>query len=531
MMEVFEKEQRGMILPDDIEVCHGLIRELWSLVENKDGDILYLKQRLQDLLRDKFGRSSEKLSPGQLLMFGQEVEDFLRAGEPEVAGKEGEKGGGQEKLSGRKNGGGGRKPIAANVRRERKHYFPEEEDMVCQCCGGRKQEVGVVVLDQLDYVPASFKVIEHATHKFACRECQEGMVEGERPAQIHNGGKAAEGLISQIATAKWADHLPLHRQEKIYAREGVEIARSSMGRWLDMSARAAKPITDRMHELILQCRVIQADESPVNFLDKNRLPKKSKTGYAWAYYGDEKHPYVLYDLQPDRTAERPKEILRGYTNFLLTDGYGGYDWFDPERSANCNVHARRYFEKALKYDKKKSGMVLALYSELYKIEARIKGSSAEEIISVRQSESLPILNQMKALLVEWQVKTPPKTTLGIAINYALARWEKLCQFTRHAFLSMDTNLVENAIRPIALGRKNWLAIGSEEALETASILASLVNTCKRLGINPFLYLRDIFIRLGREDVCIDDLLPDRWVLENPLDQFSASAATSAAMVS
>jgi hypothetical protein len=284
-----------------------------------------------------------------------------------------------------------------------------------------------------------------------------------------------------------------------------------------MSAQAAMSLYDRMHEIILESDVVQADESPVLFLDKQRLPKKCKQGYAWSYYGDDKHPYVLYDLQPDRTAERPRAFLNGYSNLLLTDGYGGYDWFESERHANCLVHLRRKIEQSLKYDKTKAGTVLAMFNELYKIEDRMKGAPNAEVLLVRQTESLPLLNRMKELFLEWQIKTPPKTTLGIAINYALPRWEKLCRFTKHACLRPDTNLVENAIRPIALGRKNWLHIGSEEALLTTSVHASLVNTCKRLRLNPFLYLRDVFIRLGRGNECIDDLLPDRWQLQNVIE--------------
>jgi len=511
--------KREFKLPSDVEACHALILELLEHLESKDSDILCLKQRLQNLLRDKFGRSSEKLSPGQLLVFGQELEELL--------GREV----GQEKTDTpepsepakprKKHGGGGRKPIAPSVKRERRDYFPPEEEMTCRDCQAKKTEIGTEILEQLDYVPASFKVIEHCTHKFACKPCQEGVVEGERPAQIHSGGKPTEGVIAQISTAKFADHLPLYRQEQIYAREGVHVARSSMGRWLEMSAQAAMPLYDRMHEILLESKVIQADESPITLLDKNRLPKKCKQAYAWAYYGDQQHPYAFYDLQPDRTAERPKEILRGYANFLLTDGYGGYEWFPLERSANCNVHLRRYIEKSLKYDKKRAGSVIAMYSELYKIEARIKDLSDEEILRVRQSESLPILVRMKELFLEWQLKTPPKTPLGIAINYGLPRWEKLCRFTEHAFLRMDTNLVENSIRPIAVGRNSWQHIGAESALETASVHMTLVNTCKRLNLNPYLYLRDIFIRLGRGEDCIDDLLPDRWQLKHPLESKSS----------
>ena len=510
-------------LPNDLEACHALIRELALLLESKDADITRLKERLQEQLRQTFGRSSEKLSPGQLSLFREELEKLLQ--DSKSCGLEAVEASAKSRppTVGSKHGGGGRKRISPEVPRVPKHYFPNESELICSC-GAQKKEIGTERTEQVDYVPASFKVIEHVVHTFACKESQEGVVGGKRPAQILSGGKATEGMIAQVSVAKYSDHLPLHRQVQIYAREGVELSSSSMGRWLDASAEALKPIYERMHELILQSREVQADESPVLFIDKKRESKKGKTGYVWDLYGDADHPYTYFDFQPDRCAERAKKILKGFSNILLTDGYGGYKWYERLQSASCNVHNRRYFEKALKYDKKKAGMVLALYTELYKIEDLNKGLDEVQILEVRQRESLPIMNQMKGLLQSWQLGTPPKTSLGIAINYGLARWDKLCRFTEYGFLKLDTNLVENSIRPIAVGRKNWQQIGSEEALETASIHASLVNTCKRLGVNPYLYLRDVLIRLGQGNVVIDDLLPDRLENQNPLPQPESEAS-------
>jgi transposase len=509
-------------LPNDLEACHALIRDLALLLESKDADITRLKERLQEQLRQTFGRSTEKLSPGQLSLFREELEKMLQ--ESKSCGKEGleasEKN--TQPKAGSRHGGGGRNRISPTVPRVPEHHFPSDSELICSC-GEQKKEIGTEKTEQVDYVPASFKVIEHVVHAFACKKCQEGVVGGKRPAQILSGGKATEGLIAQVSVAKYADHLPLHRQVQIYAREGVDLSSSSMGRWLDASAEAMKPIYERMHELILQSRVVQADESPVLFIDKKREAKKGKTGYVWVLYGDADHPYTYFDFQPDRCAERARAILKGFSGILLTDGYGGYEWYERLQSASCNVHNRRYFEKALKYDKKRAGTVLALYTELYKIEELNKGLDEEQILEVRQRESVPLMNQMKELLQSWQIVTPPKTPLGIAINYGLARWDKLCRFTEYGFIKLDTNLVENSIRPIAVGRKNWLQIGSEEALETASIHASLVNSCKRLGVNPYLYLRDVLIRLGQGNVVIDDLLPDRWENQNPLPQPESEA--------
>ena len=199
-------ENNSILLPSDIETCHALILELQRLIDSKDDDILCLKQRLQNLLRDKFGSSSEKLSPGQLSIFAQELEELLKQGrEQEEDGKPEPK----EKVAAvkKKNGGGGRRPFSPKLVRVRKKYYPDESEMTCACCGDRKKEIGVEIVEQLDYIPASFKVIEHATYKYACKACQEGVVEGKKPEQILNGGMVTEGVIAQIVTAKFADHL------------------------------------------------------------------------------------------------------------------------------------------------------------------------------------------------------------------------------------------------------------------------------------------------------------------------------------
>jgi len=301
---------------------------------------------------------------------------------------------------------------------------------------------------------------------------------------------------------------------------------------MEQSAQELGKITDRMHELLLDCNVLQVDESPYDLIDKNRAGKKIKKGYVWTLFGDALAPYVYFQFQADRTGETAQKLIKGFSGFLVTDGYGGYDWYRADRSANCNVHSRRYFEKALKCDKKKAGAILALYSKLYKIEETLKGKSEEEILLVRHEQSLPIMNQMHTLLQSWRLTEPPKTSLGVAINYALSRWDQLVLFTKHAVIPMDTNLVENAIRAIAIGRKNWLKISGEGGLRTATVHATLVNTCKRLGINPYLYLRDVLIRLGAGTDPIDDLLPDRWQLKHdpraqPPDQTASTAASVA----
>jgi transposase len=527
-------ENSEVTLPSDLESCYALIQELADLLasqscelETKNSEILRLKQRLQEFVREKFGSRTEKLNPAQLALFGNLLQQSI-AGQDTQSGLESDSDSSSDsnKKEKKHNGGGGRNPISPSIKRVRRDYYPEAAELVCDC-GEQKEEIGTETVEQLDYIPASFVAIESVTHKFACKSCQEGVVEGKRPKQIHNGGRPAEGLIAQIGTAKYADHMPLYRQEQQYAREGMTIDRVSMGRWLEYGAAAAKPLVARMRELVMQSAVVQVDESPVKFIDLKRKLKKIKTGYAWVAHGDSEHPYTIYDIQPDRSKERAQKLLEEFDGILLTDGYGGYEWYERGKSANCNVHARRYCEKALKYDKQKAGLILALYGKLYEIEERIKGLEPEQILVVRQAESMAILDQIKKLFEEWRPSTPPKTPLGLAISYSLARWDKLCRFTEYGYLPLDTNLVENAIRPLAVGRKNWLQVGSEESLETASVFATLVNTCKRLKVNPYLYLRDIFIRLGAGVDSIDSLLPDRWINQNPLDALEKAESKAA----
>jgi hypothetical protein len=282
-----------------------------------------------------------------------------------------------------------------------------------------------------------------------------------------------------------------------------------------------------MHELLLSCDVLVADETPFALADNSRSTRKIRKGYVWALYGDVV-PYTYFKFAASRSGETAQELLAGFKGFLLTDGYGGYNWFPVKRAANCNVHARRYFEKALKYDKKRAGAIIELYRLVYKIERELERKTAEEILHVRQTKSLPIMNQIYQLLQQWKPIVQPKTTLGTAINYALERWDQLILFLAHPQLRPDTNQVENQIRSIAIGRKNWLRISGDGGLETASVHSTLVNTCKRLGINPYLYLRDVLIRLGQGTDNIDDLLPDRWRLKYPPDnqQDDQSAMTA-----
>ncbi len=514
--EVAVQELVSGQLPDSIAECHQLLVALSELLLKKDALLIEnaaaferMKLHFQNLLREKYGNSSEKIDSNQLSIFLEELGSV-----PDGSPVEPDQGGGEGAATKKgKNGGGGRKPLSPDLQYWETHNH-RPESMTCSC-GCEMTEFAVEVTEQLEYKPANFGKIKHIVHKYRCGTCR-SVREGKKPEQVHSGGVPAEGLLAQLAVALHADHQPIERQAKTYARQGVDLAVSSLGRWVALTAEKMKRITNRMSELVLESRVLQADESPLDFIDLSRPARKVKQGYFWAYYGDESVPFIVFDFQTSREGKHCLKFLKGFKGFLLTDGYGGYEWYDSEKSFCCHVHARRYFEKALKANKKEAAYALAIYRKLYEIEDRIKHSSETERYEVRQKESLPLLNQFHAWLTEKQLTAKPKTPLGTAINYALARWEKLVRYTKYGCVPMDTNLIENAFRPHALTRKNIMCAGSAVGGTHNAILATIVNTCKRMKINPFDYIRDCLVRLGTNpSMDVDELLPGRW---KPLPQ-------------
>lgn len=497
-------------LPDSIEECHQLLVVLGELLLQKDAAIIEnaaaferMKVHFQGLLRGKYGRSTEKVDADQLNLLLEQL-----GNQSDPINSESQQLQGDSSKKKKKNGGGGRKPLSPDLKIwDTLDHFPEVTTCTCGC---EMTEFAVEITEQLDYRPVNFGKIKHVVHKLRCDKCR-SIREGRKPEQVHSGGVPTEGLIAQLVVALHADHQPIERQEKTYARQGIDLAVSSMGRWISLAAEKLKCITDRMSQLVLQSRVLEADESPLDFIDLSRPAQKIKQGYFWAYYGDDSVPFIVFDFQASREAKHPVNFLKGFKGFLLTDGYGGYEWYDSEKSLCCHVHARRYFEKALKANKKEAAFVLALYGKLYEIEQRIRQLSESERYEARQRESVPLLHQLHAWLQERQPMAQPKTPLGIAINYSLSRWEKLMRFTKHGFLPMDTNLIENAFRAHALTRKNIMFAGSAVGGRNNAILATIVNTCNRMKINSFDYVRDCLIRLGANpSMDVDELLPGNW---------------------
>ena len=387
-----------------------------------------------------------------------------------------------------------------------------EEEKHCSACQQDLRPIGEESSERYEYIPAQLTVIEDICKKYACA-CT--VKTATKPSQPIEKSTAGASLLAQVIVAKTADHLPLHRQEKIFERHGVDISRKTMGGWLAQCADLLKPLYGSMKEVLFQSKVIGTDDTSVKVLDV-KLPF-ARTGRIWPYSGDADHPVILYDYTATRERAGPEEFLKGYRGYLQADAYGGYDAFfkDPARGlieVGCWAHARRYFHKALESDQPRMGPALLLIAQLYRVEKQARPLTAEERLRLRHLQSQPILEKLRNYLLEIQVEVLPKSPEGRAVRYTLKNWTALTRYCEDGDLQIDNNATERAIRGIAVGRNNWMFFGSDEGGKTAAVLRSFVASCQRVGVDPFVWLKDILARIADHPITrIAELLPHNWM--------------------
>jgi hypothetical protein len=329
-------------------------------------------------------------------------------------------------------------------------------------------------------------------------------------------GLPGPGLLAQVAVSKYGDHLPLHRQEEIFQRQGVELPRQTMCDWMRDCAELVSPLYEMMKQRVLGSKAVQTDDTPVPVLDPD-LPR-TRTGRIWTYVGDDQHPYTVYDYTPTRSRDGPEEFLKTFRGFLQADAYSGYDHFykEPDRGVvevACWAHARRKFFEAQSSDLMRSMVMLAYIRLLYDVEreARDEKLDGEACRALRQEKSKPILDDIRAYLEREQPRVLPKSPEGEAIAYTLSNWKALTRYSDDGDLKIDNNGAERSLRGVAVGRKNWMFYGSDNGGRTAAVLTSLIATAQRLAIDPFAYLRDLFERMGdHPQKRLAELLPDQW---------------------
>lgn len=400
----------------------------------------------------------------------------------------------------------GRKPLPDHLPRvEIIHDLPEEQK-VC-ACGVCLKRIGEDVCEKLDYVPAVMQVERHVRPKYACPVCdgEEGMPVvriASMPPQIIPKGLATPSLLAQVFTAKFVDAMPFYRQTKQFARLGVDIPRHSMSGWAMAVAKALDPLGELFRQEIRSGPIINMDETTLQVLKEPGRPNTS-TSYLWLFRGGNPHrPTVVFRYDPSRSGSVPREYLGEFKGYIQTDAYSGYqalgEW-DDVIHVGCMAHIRRKFIEVQKGNSKKpligtAKEVLDLIGLLYKIEHNIKDYAPDEKVSKRREQSVPILNAIRTILDERISHVPPKSLLGQAMTYARNQWCRVVRYVDCALLTPDNNVAENAIRPVALGRKNWLFAGAPKGADASAMLFSLVETAKANQIEPRAYLQFLFER-------------------------------------
>ena len=400
----------------------------------------------------------------------------------------------------------GRRPLPGHLPRiEVIHDLPEEEKKCA--CGHEKTRMGEEVSEQLDYIPAKVQVIRHIRIKYACKNCEGTEDEGpsvsiaRMPEQVIPKSMATPGLLAHILTAKFADALPFYRQEKQFSRIGIDLPRATMCNWAIKTAQACEIILDMMKKDILKSPVIHIDETPVQVLKE---PGRIKS-YMWAFKGSVRgKPVVLFEYHPSRSGDVAATFLNGYQGIVQTDGYAGYGFLDGRKGilhVGCWAHARRKFVEVTKGNRNNptgnAGTALKYISKLYKIEkeARENNLLSDALHMERQLKAAPIQDEFKQWLDAKVGQVPPKSLLGKAIHYTLNEWPKLIRYTQSGLVSPDNNLIENAIRPFVLGRKNWLFSDTPEGARASAAIYSLIETAKANGHDPYWYLKYLFEHL------------------------------------
>jgi len=539
------------------------LEEAKAQIDALKGLVAQLMHRLDTLSRNHFGQKSEKFVPGQALLdfpgfeealkrAGMTAEQFVHAPPQPARGATAAQPRHSTRLP------------AGLIPEDVVHDLPESEKC-CEKCRHALTKIGEESRLLLDYVPGRIQALNHVRLKYACKACEQCVKLAPGPVVPVPGGIAGAGLLAHTLISKFDDHLPLHRQAEMLQRLNVKLPKSTLCGWVGQSAELLAPLYALMRELVLQGKVIQTDDTHVNYqlgkghgaaakplsdeadaqscldLEGNtdgqaepKSPSKRKLiskGYVWAYIGDEQHPYCVFDFTTSRSREGPMNFLghappgnKAFRGYLQADAYSGYE--EVFRTTGdegkplvlevaCWAHARRYFFDAQNsQDKELAQAALAMIGKLYDVERVLKesGAAEEEIARVRGERARPLLDAMGAWLEQHKGKVLPKSPMGQAIHYALGNWTALNRYIERGYLSIDNNASERALRNVVIGRKNWLFAGSEAGGRWAAVAYTLIESAKRCGANVWEYLRDVIERIPTTRLSqLQDLLPDHWL--------------------
>ena len=483
-----------------------------QIIAQRDSDILYrqakidkLTHELATLKRWKFGRSSEQLNGIQISLLDETIEADIAAIEFEL----------QELAPAAKPPTQPRQQLKraalpAGLPRVDIHHEPDTTTCGCGC---QLKRIGEDVSERLDYTPGVFTVEQHIRGKWACAHC-ETLIQAPVPAQIIDKGIPTAGLLAQVLVAKYSDHLPLYRQARIFGRAGVALARSTLAQWVGICGVQLQPLVDALKGEILSHSVLHADETPVQMLKPGN--KKTHRAYLWAYAPGafEDLKAVVYDFCESRAGEHARTFLGEWRGSLVCDDYAGYKagFVSGITEVGCMAHSRRkFFNLHVSSKSQIAGQACTYISQLYEVERDARHLNTAERLQIRQAKSKPLADAFKEWMLLQRQKITDGSATAKALDYSLKRWGPLTQFLDDGQLPIDNNWIENQIRPIAIGRNNWLFAGSLRAGQRAAAVMSLIQSAKLNGHDPYAYLKDVLARLPtHKNSQIDELLPHRW---------------------
>ncbi len=498
-------------LPTDTAMLQQLVRDMAAALDEGQTEIDRLRLIIRQFQRARFGRSAERLDPEQMAFGLEDLEADLARAEAWRAATVPPAGADVAPAPTAKPPH--RAPLPPHLPRiETVIPAPHES---CPDCGGILHDAGTTSSEMLDWIPAQIRVVRITRPKRACRCCGT-LHQAPAPERVLAGGLATPGLIAHVLVSRYCDHLPLYRQSRIFARHGLEISRSTLSGWIGAACWWLEALHERLVAHVMAGDRVFADDTPLPVLDPGR--GRAKTGRLWAYTRDDRShggnvpPAVVFHYAPDRTAARPAEHLKAFRGILQVDGYAGFEVLADKSAvtlAACWAHARRRFFELHKAGSPVATETVRRIGELYEIEATIRGRPPDERLQVRQIYSLPLVEVMHAWLDLQLSRLPGRSRLAEAIRYTLGRWSALTRFLDDGRIDLDNNPVERAIRPIALGRKNSLFAGSSGGAERWAIVASLVETAKLNGVEPYVWLRNTLTHMveGHAADRLDDLLP------------------------
>jgi transposase len=501
-------------LPDDPKLLQQMVLDLMMQLDRESSERSKIETMLRELLDARRNRKSEQLSADQLALFAAawEARQAAAAEKPNTSDdSDDDHANPNAGSSSPKRKTGGRHPLPRHLKRELIVHDLTEEEKHCADCQQDLRPIGEESSERYEYIPAQLMVVEDVCKKYAC-DCT--VKTATKPSQPIEKSTAGASLLAQVIVAKTADHLPLHRQEKIFERHGVNISRKTMCGWMAQTADLLNPLYEALKAVLFQSKVIGTDDTSVKVLDAKL--SFARTGRIWPYCGDKDHPVILYDYTPTRQRAGPEEFLKGYRGYLQADAYGGYDAFfkDPARGlieVGCWSHARRYYHKALESDEAHMGPALYLIAQLYRVEDQARSLSPDDRLRLRQLQSRPILDQLHDYLMATQAVALPKSPAGRAVRYTLKNWIALNRYCEDGRLEIDNNATERAIRGHAIGRNNWVFFGSDEGGNTAAVLRSFVASCQRVGIDSFAWFKDVLSRIAAHPITrLAELLPHNW---------------------